>query len=44
MIKILSSDQGIRAPLYQTSASMLLQLCGDASEPVLIENNGVVLE
>ena len=33
-----------RAHLHQASASTLRQLCDEASDSVLIENNGVVLE
>ena len=33
-----------RARLHQASESTLWQLCNDASDSVLIENNGVVLE
>ena len=31
----------VRARLHQASESMLRQLCNDASDTVLIENNGV---
>ena len=34
----------VRARLYQTSGSMLWQLCNDISDSVLIENNGVTPE
>ena len=34
----------IRARLHQTSASTLRQLCDDANDSVLIENNGVTPE
>ena len=32
---------GLKARLHQTSVSTLPQLCNDASNTVLIENNGV---
>ena len=36
-----SCKDTVRARLHQVSASMLRQLCYDASDSVLIDNNGV---
>ena len=40
LIEILSRYE-LRAHIHQVSASMLQQLCDDATDTVLIENNGV---
>ena len=39
-----SISVNLRAHLHQTSVSTLQQLCDDASDSVLIENNGVTAE
>ena len=38
------SNHNVRARLHQASSSTLRQLCDDASDTVLIENNGVAQE
>ena len=39
-----TSLAGSKGPLHQASASMLRQLCDDACNSILVENNGVAPE